>query len=897
MTTKVRGAKGFDALFSRFFDEPELNAAVSSLHDNFSATDAEHPVETPAAPAAAKRAPAAAAAAKKQVVPPVAAPAARKKQVVAPAPARKHVVAPAAPVKAPVGHKAAAAKHETVSDERELEQSQDLDAAQLEQLDVLSSKLTSGWSIELLDQLADEMEIEPTEEPVPEEAVDQLPVITVDEPVLEDFVDEVLEAVEEPEAVADPVIAPEPEEIVIAAAPAAVESEEVAEPIALVDAPEPEEVAIPAAPVDVEPEEVVIATAPVVVEPEEVTAPVAPVVPEPEVAVIAAAPAVVEPEEVVIAAVPVDVEPEAVATAVAPAITMSEAFVIPDSPAPVVSEVVVTPVVHSVTIPEAVAAPAAVTPAAPVAPADSTDDDDDDDDDLLIEDFFSRKGKLPAFAPTPSHDTVHAPVIAPFVPHQPALVTTPAPSVKSAAVAAPAPVVTPTPVAASTPATAKGAPLPEKVTPPVGKSLSGLLVHPLPQFEDLSSLARRRPLSKDQGRILVYLFEIAEGCSNVEILSKDLAIDSHTVRESLLVLVTEGYLYLLDKKRDSRVNPAGFSYRMNNYLCSRYAARLRGSGELDEDLSIRRSERTATGAIPQPVIFSSSVAKEKGVPAVQKEKEKETPAAAADADAPVLSGTVAAYWEKEGLEEPLVQKWCDTFGVEAEQMHQQLEWARFDLETNKRRENVKKDMISWFYDRLMITGGIYPRPANYRSAEELRAEALQHQHESDLSAQAKIVEIEFENSLRAFLADPEAPLYQELLERVNSFALEQLKSGDGKAETIGLDALFKLHWGATANDPAASTVSFALSGLGAGQSDKPLSLTAGWNLVGYDAAYSQPVHQAVGSIAPLIESIWGWSSGQWLSYVPERAANSLTTLEPGMGYWIKMKQPSIWTLP
>ena len=64
MTTKVRGAKGFDALFSRFFDEPELNAAVSSLHDNFSATDDEHPAETPVAPAAAKRAPAAAAAAK-----------------------------------------------------------------------------------------------------------------------------------------------------------------------------------------------------------------------------------------------------------------------------------------------------------------------------------------------------------------------------------------------------------------------------------------------------------------------------------------------------------------------------------------------------------------------------------------------------------------------------------------------------------------------------------------------------------------------------------------------------------------------------------------------------------------------------------------------------------------
>ena len=197
----------------------------------------------------------------------------------------------------------------------------------------------------------------------------------------------------------------------------------------------------------------------------------------------------------------------------------------------------------------------------------------------------------------------------------------------------------------------------------------------------------------------------------------------------------------------------------------------------------------------------------------------------------------------------------------------------------------------------MITGGIYPRPSNYRSAEELRAEAMQHQHESDLSAQAKIVEIEFENSLQSFLADTAAPLYQELLGRVNSFALEQLRTGEGKAEETGLDALLKLHWGAPDSDPANPTVSFALSGLGAGQSNKPISLTAGWNLVGYDAVYSQPVVHAISSIATLIVSIWGWNNGQWLSYAPARPVNSLTTLEPGTGYWIKMKQPAVWTLP
>ncbi|MFZ4854904.1 MAG: hypothetical protein ACOYL3_00780 [Desulfuromonadaceae bacterium] len=738
MMTKVRGGKGFDALFSRFFDEPGLKAAVDSLHDNFSSPDADHPADTPAAPVAAKRPPAAP---KKQV----AAAVTTKKQVVTPAAApnapKKQVVAPVAAAKPPIKSKTTAPKKETVPDELHQEQLQDLTPAELESI---SSDMTVGWSVELLDELAEEPEIEPADELSQELSLelslDQLPVIDIDEPPLEEVVEDVVEDVQ-------------------------------------------------------------------------------------------------------------------------------EEFSSPDDELPSHTPVA-TPDVEN----ETIVAPVTIEQPAPVASVNSVEDDDDDH---LIEDFFSRKGKQPSHDPVVSPVSVYAPVVPPFIHHQPALVALATPAVKSA------------------PVVREEVPLAGKVTIPAEKSLTQLLVHPQMQSEDLSSQARRRPLSKDQGRIVVYLYEIARGCSNVETISKELDIDGHTVRESLLVLVTEGYLYLLDKKRDSRVNPAGFSYRMNNYLCSRYAAKVRGGGDQDQPFNetVWRTERPATGrSTPQPVIFSSSTAKEKETPAVL--NVMETTAAQ-----PVLSGLVGAYWEKEGLEDPLARKWCSTFGVEPEQMHQQLEWARFDLETNKRRETVKKDVISWFYDRLMITGGIYPRPANYRTAEELRAEAMQHQHESALSAQAKIVELEFENSLQSFLADPEAPLYQELLERVNSFALEQLRTGDGKAEEIGLDALFKLHWGATGNDAANPTVSFALSGLGAGQSDRPISLAAGWNLVGYDAMYSQPVHHAISSIATLIESIWGWSSGQWLSFVPGRPVNSLTTLEPGMGYWIKMKQPAIWTLP
>ena len=197
MMTKVRGAKGFDALFSRFFDEPELNAAMGSLHDNFSATDDVHAAETPVAPAApatarhtptaAKKQAAAPAAhppaAKKKVVTPVAEPVATKKQVVT---TKKQNAAPLAAEKPSVSHEVPAPKVETVLDEPLQVPSQDLDQEQLADLEVLSSNLTVGWSVDLLEELSD-VEIEPTDDQ--EQELDQLPVIDVYESGIEDAVE------------------------------------------------------------------------------------------------------------------------------------------------------------------------------------------------------------------------------------------------------------------------------------------------------------------------------------------------------------------------------------------------------------------------------------------------------------------------------------------------------------------------------------------------------------------------------------------------------------------------------------------------------------------------------------------------------------------------------------
>ena len=935
--TKVRGGKGFDALFSRFFDEPGLKSAVDSLHDNFSSTDTGLPDDEPAVPVAQK---------KQAAAPPVS-----KKQVVANAAVKKKVVTPVAASKTQTKLKADAPKKESEPEQLKQEETQELTPEQLVELEALSSTLTSGWSVELLDEQDGDTMVEPTAESPDEQSDDRLPVIDIYEPPLEDTGESIkadISGLEDdiPSHVTAPPAAEEYEELdapVEIELPVQADSadsayEQEIEPV--YDSLEEEstdqlpviDIVIPSIDDDPDPDDrqfedffsqkgrssvAVEEPAPAIIAHETVVVPVVHSVTMHETPVTPAALAAIvretAKEPVALAAA---VREPAVAPVV-PAVTVRQTVVEPvanQEPAPVATTgytendndddelimedffsrkgkhpVAASPKVHApaVAVRETVAESVVNEEPAAVAPAGFIDNDNDDDNDLLIEGFFSRKGKSPV-APSPK---VHTPAVAPFKHERPAT----AAAVVHGATSAPQ--VTPTRVVTQTHGVKPETALPKKAEKPLYQPL----VHPHFQSEDLSTVSRRRPLSKDQGRILVYLYEVAQGCSNVDTIRKELSIDSHTVRESLLVLVTEGYLYLLDKKRDSRFNPAGFSYKMNNYLCSRYASRARrGSWDQSQDQPTDASVWRAKGpsSTTQPVTLSSIMSRAIVAPAVQKESpapavvtEKESPAAK-----PALSAAVGAYWEKEGLEDSLALKWCSTFGVEPKQMYQQLEWARFDLETNKRRETIKKDLVSWFYDRLMITGGTYLRPANYRTAEEIKADTMQNLNESDLTAQAKIVEIEFENALRTFLADPEAPLYRELLKRVNAFALEHLKTDEGNAEDVGLDALFKLHWGATSNDPATSGVSFALSELGAGQSDKTISLVVGWNLVGYDAVHSQPVHHAISSIASLIESVWGWSYGHWLSYVPGRQENSLTNLEPGMGYWIKMKQPATWTV-
>jgi hypothetical protein len=79
---------------------------------------------------------------------------------------------------------------------------------------------------------------------------------------------------------------------------------------------------------------------------------------------------------------------------------------------------------------------------------------------------------------------------------------------------------------------------------------------------------------------------------------------------------------------------------------------------------------------------------------------------------------------------------------------------------------------------------------------------------------------------------------------------------------------------------------------------KDVNLINGWNFVGYSAASAQPVGPALGSIAGKYDIVWTYENGQWRYYdAADPQGGTLSQFQPGKGYWIKMREAAIWTLP
>ncbi len=75
-----------------------------------------------------------------------------------------------------------------------------------------------------------------------------------------------------------------------------------------------------------------------------------------------------------------------------------------------------------------------------------------------------------------------------------------------------------------------------------------------------------------------------------------------------------------------------------------------------------------------------------------------------------------------------------------------------------------------------------------------------------------------------------------------------------------------------------------------------ISLNAGWNLVSIPLSpENSNIQSVLNSINGKYDSVWSYQEGKWKYYIAG-VGGALTTMEPGIGYWIKMKMASKLTI-
>ncbi|KJU85635.1 hypothetical protein MBAV_002172 [Candidatus Magnetobacterium bavaricum] len=88
-----------------------------------------------------------------------------------------------------------------------------------------------------------------------------------------------------------------------------------------------------------------------------------------------------------------------------------------------------------------------------------------------------------------------------------------------------------------------------------------------------------------------------------------------------------------------------------------------------------------------------------------------------------------------------------------------------------------------------------------------------------------------------------------------------------------------------------------LTSLGSAITSKTISLTKGWNLVGFNSMEAKPMAEALDSISGMYVAVFAYVNGKWMIYDPSNLPGSdLTTMTPGYGYWIYAVADTNWSL-
>lgn len=296
------------------------------------------------------------------------------------------------------------------------------------------------------------------------------------------------------------------------------------------------------------------------------------------------------------------------------------------------------------------------------------------------------------------------------------------------------------------------------------------------------------PFTPGQGKVLLYLIE-AGGKSNRNVMATRTGVPLSSLAKTLRLLEKVGYIKRAEQKvYDHRER--GFYYSTDRQMCSEFYERVTGTHigtqngphiGIHTSIGIGSVKRTHIGTVT-----GTQVGIHTGTQAPFSSKVLASEENLTTSKTGLLNDPELRFWSGEGVTEKQVANWMAEFELSEEEIVLSLRYARFDI---LERGDVQNS-ANWFY-KLLTRNGFYPRPANYRSLVEIKAEALKQQQERDREARAELEANSLEVEFVKFLADPDAPLYQELLEQVSGFAKDQLKDGDRHIVEIELKELFK----------------------------------------------------------------------------------------------------------
>ena len=261
-------------------------------------------------------------------------------------------------------------------------------------------------------------------------------------------------------------------------------------------------------------------------------------------------------------------------------------------------------------------------------------------------------------------------------------------------------------------------------------------------------------LSSKQAHALHVLIINVTRTTNYTSIGAAVGITKSAARSAVNQLVKKKYISVPVTVRDGVFQ--GFSYWTDNAKCQQF---LEAGGALNEKYPALNTPPTHTVCPPfDPTHTHSSSFK----------LDSKLTTKTVNLDDPEL-----LWWTDQGLTNTQTISWLDQFRMKPEELALSLRFARFDAAVNGIKPNGKpiENPQNWFYT-ILKRAGAYPRPKNYKSVHEIRADELADQLRLDEIALAKIWEAEIEIKFRELMDDKESPLFLELLCCVNDFAKE-----------------------------------------------------------------------------------------------------------------------------